>query len=125
MKNNLTKKDLVNKLRLLYIQRYEALYKEDNHIKGNRLERQFTKIEEELIVSEEGVLALKTLLDDESEIVRYYVASTLISLFPKKCKEVLRKIQKGNTYLASDVKYILINYEEGNNYFQKFLSNNK
>ncbi len=125
MKNILTEQDLVNKLRQLYIQRYEALYNEDNHVKGNRLERQFTKIEEELIVSKEGVLALRTLLDDESEVVRCYAASTLISLFPKKCKEVLHKIEKGNTYLASDVKYIIMNYEEGNNYFQKFLANEK
>ncbi|MBE7076486.1 MAG: hypothetical protein E7374_01175 [Clostridiales bacterium] len=120
-----TIEDLIKKLKLLYIQRYNALYNEDNHIKGNRLERQFTKIEEELIVSEEGVLALKKLLDDESEIVRCYVASTLISIYPKKCKEVLLKVQKGKTHLASDVKYILMNYEEGNNYFAKFLANSK
>ena len=84
MKNILTEQELVNKLRQLYIQRYEALYNEDNHVKGNRLERQFTKIEEELIVFKEGVLALRTLLDDESEVVRCYAASTLISLFLQK-----------------------------------------
>lgn len=40
MKNILTEQDLVNKLRQLYSQRYEALYNEENHVKGNRLERQ-------------------------------------------------------------------------------------
>lgn len=125
MKNELNAQNLVSKLRLLYLKRYDALYVENNHVKGNRLERQFTEMEKNLIVSSEGINEMKTLLDDESEIVRCYSASTLISLFPQKCKEVLKKVEKGKTHLASDVKYIILNYEQGNNFFAKFLKDNK
>lgn len=109
----------------MYIQRYNALYIENNHVKGDKLEHQFTKIEEHLISTNEGIIILKRMLDDDNEIVNYYVASTLISLFPQKCKEVLEKIQQGNWFLASNVKYVIKNYEKGNNYFEKFLAENK
>lgn len=122
MKKDKNLQELQIKLRELYINRYNALYFENNYVKGNQLERKFTKIEETLIVSDEGVSLLKELLDDDSEIVRYYSSSTLISLFPKKCKQILKEIEKnGQTHLSSDVKYVIQNYEQGNNYFQKFL----
>ena len=126
MKKNITVEKLGDKLKELYVKRYNALYKEDNYIKGNRLEKQFTKIEEELIVFEEGVEELKKLLFDENEIVRFYSAGVLISLYPEDAIAVLKDIeQNGQTHLASDVKYVLLNYEEKNNYFEKFLANSK
>ena len=47
MKKELTIEKLAQKLRKLYIRRYEALYIENDYNKGNRLELQFTKIEEQ------------------------------------------------------------------------------
>lgn len=126
MKKNITVEELRDKLKELYVKRYNALYKEDNYRKGNRLEKQFTKIEEELIVSKEGVEELKKLLFDENEIVRFYSAGVLISLYPEESIAVLKDIeQNGQTHLASNVKYVLLNYEEKNNYFEKFLANSK
>ena len=79
-----------------------------------------------MIVSQRGVEELKNLLSDENEIVRYYVASIIISLYPEESIAVLKDIeQNGQTHLASNVKYVLLNYEEKNNYFEKFLANSK
>ena len=126
MKKELTIEKLAQKLRKLYIKRYEALYIENDCNKGNRLELQFTKIEEQLIVLPEGVQAMTKHLSDESEIVRYYSASTLISIYPKPCIKILKQIEKkGETHLAGLVKYVIKNYEEGNNYFEKFLAERK
>lgn len=37
----------------MYIDRYIALYEEDDYKKGNRIEKNFTKLEEKLIVDPE------------------------------------------------------------------------
>ena len=124
MKKELTIEERVEKFRSVCINRYNALYIEDNYQKGNRLESRLIEQGQELIVLQEGIDALFKLLKDENEIVRYYSASIIFSLYPQEAKKTLKEIEKkGKTHLASNVKYVIKNYEEGNNYFEKFLSN--
>ena len=124
MKKELTIEERVEKFRSVCINRYNALYLEDNYQKGNRLESRLIEQGQELIVLQEGIDALFKLLKDENEIVRYYSASIIFSLYPQEAKKTLKEIEKkGKTHLASNVKYVIKNYEEGNNYFEKFLSN--
>lgn len=126
MKKELTIEEKIENFRNVCINRYNALYLEDNHQKGNRLETKLIAQGQELIVLQEGVEALFKLLKDENEIVRYYSASIVFSLYPNEAKKTLKEIEKkGKTHLASNVKYVIKNYEEGNNYFQKFLANEK
>ncbi len=112
----------INKLRQMYIDRYIALYEEDDYKKGNRIEKNFTKLEEKLIVDPEERKKMATLLDDDDYRVRYYSACTLISLFPDKCTKILKDTMKNGKYLAVDAKYALLNYKEGNNYFYNYLN---
>ena len=126
MKKELTIDEKIENFRNVCINRYNALYLENNYQKGNRLESKLIVQGQELIVLQEGVQALFKMLKDENEIVRYYSASIIFSLYPHESKKALKDIEKnGKTHLASNVKYVIKNYEEGNNYFQKFLSNNK
>ncbi len=126
MKKELTIEEKIEKFRNVCINRYNALYLEDNYQKGNRLETKLITLGQELIVLQEGVDALFKMLKDENEIVRYYSASIVYSLYPNEAEKTLKAIEKkGKTHLASNVKYVIKNYEEGNNYFEKFLSNNK
>ena len=104
------------------IKRYNALYLENDYKKGNRLEGKIIQQAQELIISEQGINAILALLNDENEIVRYYSASIVFSLYPREAKKTLKEIEKhGQTHLASNVKYVIQNYEQGNNFFQKFL----
>ena len=124
MKKELTIEEKIENFRNVCINRYNALYLEDNPQKGNRLETKLITLGQELIVLQEGVDALFKMLKDENEIVRYYSASIVFSLYPNEAKKTLITIEKkGKTHLASNVKYVIKNYEEGNNYFQKFLAN--
>lgn len=122
MKNR-TIEEKIENFRNICINRYNALYLEDNYQKGNRLETKLITQGQELIVLQEGVDALFKMLTDENEIVRYYSASIIFSLYPNEAKKTLKEIEKkGKTHLASNAKYVIRNYEEGNNYFQKFLA---
>ena len=124
MKKELTIEEKIENFRNVCINRYNALYLEYNPQKGNRLETKLITLGQELIVLQEGVDALFKMLKDENEIVRYYSASIVFSLYPNEAKKTLIAIEKkGKTHLASNVKYVIKNYEEGNNYFQKFLAN--
>lgn len=115
-------KKTIENFKNVCINKYNALYLEDNYRKGNRLETKLIQQGQDLIVSQEGVEALFNLLKDDNEIIRYYSASIIFSLYPNEAKKTLKEIEKkGKTYLASNVKYVIKNYEEGNNYFQKFL----
>ena len=124
MKKETTIKEKAEIFKKICTERYNALYLEDNYKKGNRLETKLIAQGQELIVSQEGVGELFKMLTDENEIVRYYSASIIFSLYPNESKRTLIEIEKnGKTHLASNVKYVIKNYEEGNNYFQKFLQN--
>lgn len=126
MKKELTIEEKIENFRNVCINRYNALYIEDNYQKGNRLESKLISLGQELIVLQEGVDALFKMLNDENEIVRYYSASIVFSLYPNEAKKTLKEIEKkGKTHLVSNVKYVIKNFEEGNNYFQKFLTNEK
>ena len=126
MKKNLTIEEKVENFRNICINRYNALHIENNYQKGNRLENKLIEQGQELIVLQEGIEALFKMLKDENEIVRYYSASIIFSLYPKEAQKTLKDIEKkGKTHLSSNVKYVIKNYEEGNNYFQKFLLNRK
>ena len=126
MKKDLTIEEKIENFKKTCINRYNALYLEDNYQKGNRLENKLITQAQELIVFQEGVEALFKMLQDENEIVRYYSASIVFSLYPNEAKKALKEIEKkGKTHLASNVKYVIKNYEERNNYFQKFLANEK
>ena len=69
-----------------------------------------------------GIEAMKSLLLDDNEIVRYYSACALISVYPELCKKVLTRINNG--YLKTSVKYVILNYDNGDNYFSNFLKIN-
>lgn len=126
MKNKLNMEKKIENFRQVCINRYNALYLENNYRKGNNLERRLVSQAQELIISQEGVRALLKMLQDENEIVRYYSASIIFSLYPNEVQNTLKNIEKtGKTHLASNVKYVIKNYEEGNNYFEKFLAENK
>ena len=123
MKNEMTIIDTIENFRKICINRYNALYLENNFQKGNRLETKLIEQGQKLIVLREGIESLLKLLKDENEIVRYYSASIIFSLYPNEAKKTLKEIEKnGSTHLASNVKYVIKNYEDGNNYFQKFLA---
>ena len=126
MKNKLNMEKKIENFRQVCINRYNALYLENDYRKGNNLERRLVAQAQELIISQEGVRALLKMLQDENEIVRYYSASIIFSLYPNEAQNTLKNIEKtGKTHLASNVKYVIKNYEEGNNYFEKFLAENK
>ena len=126
MKNKINMGKKIENFRQVCINRYNALYLENDYRKGNNLERRLVSQAQELIISQEGVRALLKMLQDENEIVRYYSASIIFSLYPNEAQNTLKNIEKtGKTHLASNVKYVIKNYEEGNNYFEKFLAENK
>ena len=122
MKKEKNIEEKIAEFRDICIRRYNALYLENDYKKGNSLEEKLIEQAKELIVSDKGVECLFSLLYDENEIVRYYSASIIFSLYPREAKKTLKDIEKkGKTHLASNVKYVIQNYEQGNNYFQKFL----
>ena len=124
MKKELTINELVNELKSLYIKSHEALFVNNDYKTCNKFVKKYIKIEEQLVLSQNGIQLMSSLLDDDNEIVRYYIAGALISIYPEKCIKILKKIEKGKTFLAVEVKYVLANYEQNNNYIQKFLEEN-
>lgn len=125
MRKDLMLEELVDNLRDLYISSYEELFKNNDYKKSNKLVKQYVQIEKKLVLSNDGIRLMSTLLDDESEIVRYYASAALISIFSQKCINNLKEIEKGDTFLSMQVKYVLANYFQNNNYIQKFLAENK
>lgn len=121
MKKELSIIELVENLKDLYIKSYEALFINNDYKTSNKYVKQYVKIEEQLVSSPDGIQTMSILLDDKNEIVRYYASSALISLYPKKCIKILKEIEKGNSFLSIQVKYVLANYDQNNNYIQKFL----
>ena len=93
MKKELTIEEKIENFRQICINRYNALYLEDNYQKGNRLETKLVAQGQELIVLQEGVDALFKMLKDENEIVRYYSASIIFSLYPNEAKKTLKEIE--------------------------------
>ena len=93
MKKELSLEEKIENFRNVCINRYNALYLEDNYQKGNRLETKLIAQGKELIVLQEGVKALFKMLKDENEIVRYYSASIVFSLYPDEAKKTLKEIK--------------------------------
>lgn len=125
MKKELNIEEFIAELRKYYVESYNALHIEHDHQKSNRLVKKYIALEQKLVLTPEGINAMSLLLDDEDDIVRYYSASALISLFPKKCIKILKDIEKKDIFVSYLVKYILLNYKDGNNYIQNFLSENR
>lgn len=125
MKNKLNIEELIDKLKYLYIKSYETLFNNNDYKTSNKLVKQYVQIEKQLVISSNGIKSMSSLLDDKNEIVRYYAAAALISILPKKCIRILKDIEKGDSFLAMEVKYVLSNYAQNNNYIQKYLLENK
>ena len=125
MENKLNMEELTNKLKNLYIESYNALFKNNDYKSSNKFVNEYVQIEMQLVLSSQGIKSMKSLLDDENEIVRYYASVALVSVFPKKCIKILKDVEKGDLFLAIEVKYVLNNYFQNNNYIQKFLAENK
>ena len=122
MKKELSLEELVMELKNNYIASYDALHVENDHKKSNRLVKKYIELEKQLVSTPEGIKAFSILLEDENDIVRYYSASALISLYPKRCVKILKEKKKKNIFVSYLVKYVISNYNAGNNYIEKFLS---
>ena len=94
MENKLNMEKKIENFRQVCINRYNALYLENDYRKGNNLERRLVAQAQELIISQEGVRALLKMLQDENEIVRYYSASIIFSLYPNEAQNTLKNIEK-------------------------------
>ena len=70
MENKINMEKKIENFRQVCINRYNALYLENDYRKGNNLERRLVAQAQELIISQEGVRALLKMLQDENEIVR-------------------------------------------------------
>jgi len=100
------------------------LYNKDDYRASNKYEAKLDKKTKEILLNNH--ILLLPLLEDENDFVRYHVAGVLISLYPKECKRVLKEITKDkSSWYRVSSEYVIQTYEEGENYYQKFLEKHK